>query len=428
MEFLLKSIPISSPIPVPRSIQEAISRLSAGGFESYLVGGSVRDFLLGIESKDHDIATSAQPDEIESLFPGSNSVGKAFGVIKVPAHHLDPSAGRDEEPVEITTFRKDLEYQDHRHPVAVEFSNAEEDSRRRDFTINALYYDFSGKSVLDFVDGKRDLDQKCVRAIGEARVRFDEDALRLIRAVRFASRLGFEIEENTFSAIKESAHLIQTVSKERLRNEMTLILQSEGVGEGLEILSQTGLDQYLFPEVKINSQLIARLKHLVGIEKEIRTVGVWAGFLFDLKLLEVKSILKKFRLSSREIQSITFILERAKGMSQIFSLRESERLRFYFEEHFDLAIKVYRSGDHCSDTLKRCEEERQQFKKWIVGKTIDLLNGQDLQELGISPGPHFSEILDEVKNRVLERKINSREEALKFVQENYSDLISGGKS
>ena len=206
-----------------------IVRLRTAGYVAYLTGGCVRDLLLGRTAKDFDVATSAQPEELLRLFPGAGQVGAHFGVVLV----REDGSAAEKAQVEVATFRSDLEYRDGRHPEGVNFeTDPRQDALRRDFTINALLLDPASGEVLDFVGGRADLDARLIRAIGDPERRFREDHLRLLRAVRFAARLGFEIEPETFTAIPRLAPLIHSVSAERVRDEIARILTEGGARRG----------------------------------------------------------------------------------------------------------------------------------------------------------------------------------------------------
>src|SRR5690606_33767343 len=214
-----KWIPIERGFPLKPEVKAVVDRLDRAGFSAYLVGGSVRDFLLGLPIKDYDIATDASPDGVAELFPDAIGVGRAFGVMKVPlGDGAGNAAEKENEFIEIATFREDAEYTDFRHPKSVRFSGPEEDASRRDFTVNGLFYDPKTKRILDCVDGFADLKAKRIRAIGDAGARLKEDALRIFRAVRFAVRFGFEIEEETWAALVENARFTRKVSAERVRD------------------------------------------------------------------------------------------------------------------------------------------------------------------------------------------------------------------
>jgi poly(A) polymerase len=226
----------------PRELAADICRkLQASGFKAYLVGGCVRDLVLGREPQDYDVATDARPTQVQELFPSSVDVGARFGVILVVA---------DSAQVEVATFRSDVGYSDGRHPDRVEYSNSpEEDVRRRDFTINGLMMDMDTEQILDFVGGRQDLRQKIVRAIGDPELRFREDRLRMVRAVRFAARFGYVIEPATFQAIAGAAPHVAAVSAERLRDEITKLLTEGAARHAFALLDESGLLKACLPEI-----------------------------------------------------------------------------------------------------------------------------------------------------------------------------------
>ncbi len=226
-----------------------VRTLRDAGHQAYLVGGCVRDLLLGREPADYDISTDATPDEVMRIFPDTYAVGVQFGVVLVPAPKTSET-GRNNETVEIATFRSDIGYTDGRHPDEVRFTkNAREDVARRDFTINGLLLDPITNQVLDFVGGRRDLDAGIIRAIGNPELRFAEDKLRMLRAVRFASRFGYGIEPETFAAIQELAPQIHHVSSERVRDELTRMLTEGRAREAFQLLDVTGLLREVLPEI-----------------------------------------------------------------------------------------------------------------------------------------------------------------------------------
>src|SRR5579875_1889268 len=222
---------------------EIIGDLRSRGHQAYLVGGCVRDHLLGIEPKDYDVSTDAPPHLLTSYFPGSELVGALFGVILV-------KRGNGIQ-VEVATFRSEGLYGDGRHPSEVRFeTDPALDARRRDFTINGLMEDPVSQQILDFVDGRVDLTHRTIRAIGDPRRRFQEDHLRMLRAIRFAARLQFSIEPETLAAIREEAHCICRISAERVRDELLRILTEGGARRGFELLDESGLLVHVLPEVK----------------------------------------------------------------------------------------------------------------------------------------------------------------------------------
>ncbi|MBM2805682.1 MAG: tRNA nucleotidyltransferase, partial [Deltaproteobacteria bacterium] len=217
-----------------------VQRLRREGYEAYLAGGCVRDMLLNKEPQDYDIATAARPEDVQRIFPQTVPVGAQFGVILVLI---------DGAPFEVASFRHDGPYLDGRHPSHVRYGTLEEDVRRRDFTINGMIYDPVYDRVIDLVDGRTDLDRHTIRAIGNARERFEEDRLRMIRAVRFAASLKFDIEAATFEAIRQSPATVTQISWERIGDEVTRILTEGGARRGFELLDESGLLEVLLPEI-----------------------------------------------------------------------------------------------------------------------------------------------------------------------------------
>ena len=255
--------------------RQIVSKLKAHGYQAYFVGGCVRDLLLGGHPKDYDIATGARPDEISALFPNSDLVGAHFGVVLV----------RDSDAqVEVATFRSDHAYVDGRHPVSVGFENdPRQDVLRRDFTINALLLDPANDEVRDFVGGREDLRNRVVRAIGDPETRFREDHLRLLRAVRFAARLDYQIEPATMQAIRRLHALILKVSAERIRDELVRILTEGGARRGFELLDESGLLADLLPEV-------AAMKGVAQPPEYHPEGDVWTHTLMMLGALEAPAV------------------------------------------------------------------------------------------------------------------------------------------
>src|SRR5947207_5134292 len=225
----------------PDSAIEIIQELRRRGHEAYLVGGCVRDMVMRMEPADYDIATSARPEQITRIFPRTESIGAQFGVVLV-IHRG--------HPFEVATFRSDEAYVDGRRPTGVVFTDAKQDVLRRDFTINGLLFDPLTKELIDYVNGRADIDAKIVRAIGDPRARFEEDKLRVLRAVRFGARLGYTIESATWNAVREMAPKIHQVSKERIREELTRILTEGRAAHGMQMLAESGLRQEILPELE----------------------------------------------------------------------------------------------------------------------------------------------------------------------------------
>lgn len=423
-----------------------IHTLRASRRQAYLVGGCVRDLLLGCKPKDFDVATDAPPGEILKLFPGSGCVGAHFGVVLV---HEEGAQ------VEVATFRSDRDYADGRRPTSVHFeSDPREDAARRDFTINGMMMDPETHAVLDYVDGQADLERHIVRAIGNPEVRFREDHLRLLRAVRFAARLDFEIEPATFEAIRRNHALIRTVSAERVRDELIRILTEGGARRGFELLDATGLLDDLLPEVaamkgvaqppefhpegdvwvhtlllleKLDhaspSLALGALLHDVGkpptfrIAERIRFDGhVEAG----VELAH--GILERLRISRSDTDQVEALIANHMRFKDAPRMKESTLKRFLrlpkFEEHLELhrldCLSAHGQLDNYHLVRRKLEELPQEQLK-----PKPLLTGNDLIAEGYQPGPIFSEILRAVEDAQLEARIQSRDEAVDLVKRTF---------
>lgn len=427
-----KWIRIDRPFPLPGYVKEALEQLDEAGYVAYIVGGSVRDFLLGRETKDHDVATNALPDELCALFPNALTVGKQFGVIKVPI------AGSSVQ-LEIATFREDMEYKDHRHPTQVKFSGPEEDAKRRDFTINALYYDPKTARILDPTGGMRDLESGTVRAIGNPQERFKEDALRLLRAVRFTTRFGFKLDAATSIAVKERAKLLTKVSAERIRDELNGMWTGRNPAESLKLLAHLSLLEQVLPELqqlhlKDSALWTHTLKTLGNLEKQNKTRSAslaWAALLIDVgRFLQEEQagevavkIATRLKMSRGEVQQIELLLGNHQKFRETFQMREATLQRFLREPFFDDLLALHRADATALDgnlayyefCLTRLKEVRSQPEQEMP----KLVDGTDLIQLGLKPGPEFSNILRVIEDLSLEGKLHSKEEALEYVVRNF---------
>src|SRR5499427_6346014 len=224
----------------PDAAIDIVKELRSHGHEAYFVGGCVRDMVMKIEPADYDIATSARPEQITRIFPRTETIGAQFGVVLVITRG---------HPFEVATFRSDEAYIDGRHPSGVVFTDAKQDVLRRDFTINGLLYDPLTNEVIDYVNGRADIDARIVRAIGDPRARFEEDKLRILRAIRFGARLGYTIEQETWNAVRAMAPKIHQVSLERIREELTRILTEGQAARGFRMLDESGLRAEVLPEL-----------------------------------------------------------------------------------------------------------------------------------------------------------------------------------
>jgi putative nucleotidyltransferase with HDIG domain len=429
-----------------RLARKVIARLRQAGHQAYLVGGCVRDLLLGVEPKDYDVATDARPDRLMDLFPKSGRVGAHFGVVLV----------RDGfSQVEVATFRSDQEYADGRRPVAVHFElDPRQDVLRRDFTINGLLLDPDSGRVLDYVGGREDLRSHLIRAIGDPALRFREDHLRLLRAVRFGARLGFSIDPATFEAIRAHHSLIQRVSAERIREELIRILTEGGARRGLEMLDATGLLEDILPEVAamkgvaqppeyhpegdvwIHTLLLLEqldhpsptlafgaLLHDVGKPPTFRVAD---RIRFDGHVEEgvriASEILGRLRFSRDETEQIEALVANHMRFKDVPQMKDSTLKRFLrlpqFEEHLELhrldCLASHGRLDNYEFVKRKLAELSQEELK-----PPRLLTGADLIAAGYAPGPRFSEILGAVEDAQLEGLIHTAGEALELVLERF---------
>lgn len=410
-------IPIDRPIIIPEAVKSVIQKLNQKGYVAYLVGGCVRDHLLDRKPKDFDVVTNATPDQIMEIYPDAITVGKAFGVIQVGT-------------VEVATFRKDGDYKDGRHPESVQFSNPEEDAKRRDFTVNGLFLDTKTQKVLDYVGGFDDLKARKIRAIGMATQRFQEDALRLLRAVRFAANLGFEIEAETSRAIKNRSKLIRRISGERIRVELEKIWEGPSPHTAIRSLKEAELTDSLFPEIEAQhwDGIFALFDKIKTLPSPRSSLLSWAALGRDQKgtsQVIAGSLMSRFKLSHDQFEKLAWILEERAKFKEVFLMREATLQRWVSHAYFEDALSFHWCEVMASDgnqiyyefCLSRLEEYRKQGDAW----KDKLLDGKDLIQLGLKPGPQFTEILRSVEDLVLEKKIHTKEEALEYVLNHFMD-------
>lgn len=423
-----------------------VKRLRERGFEAYLAGGCVRDFLLGKEPQDFDVATDAKPDAIGKIFPQTVAVGTQFGVTVVVV---------DGEGFEVATFRYDGPYLDGRRPSHVRFASLEEDILRRDFTINGMMYDPVTDRIMDRVGGRTDLSRRLIRAIGNPRERFEEDRLRMVRAVRFAASLGFSIEESTFAAIRQLAPTITQISWERIGEEISRILTEGGAQRGFAILDATGLLAILLPEVEamkgveqspdfhpegdvfIHAMLtLGRLKDatetlaygclLHDVAKPVclqRDDGRITFYGHTEKGAEMAvEILRRLRRSRAVWERVAYLVRNHLRHTQAPKMRLSTLKRFLGEEGITELLELARidalSANGDLQDYFFCKRRLAEFKEEEIHPE-PLLRGKDLIGLGFAPGPVFQKILREVEEAQLEGEIESREEALAWVTARY---------
>ena len=428
------------------SAKSLAQKLTESGHTAYFAGGCVRDKLLNLEPKDYDIATSATPAQILKIFPGSNQVGAHFGVIivKHKGHHI-----------EIATFRTDGSYKDGRRPDSVTFSTPEEDAHRRDFTINGLFENPETGEIIDHVNGLTDLEARVLRAIGTPTHRFQEDALRLLRAVRFATTLGFPIEPVTLSAIKENAHLLDQISSERIRDEFSKIITSPNRRRGLELLVDTELIARFLPEVlpMINCEqppewhpegdvythtcimlemleptapldlCLATLLHDIAkpptqtFDEEFNRIRFNGHDAMGAEMAE--TILTRLKYPNAVIRDAAHMVSRHMQFMNVQQMRKAKLKRFMSEPTFPQEMELHRvdcaSSNGFTDNYIFLNEKAEEFANEPLIPP-PLVTGKDLIQRGLNPGPRFKEILEEIQTEQLENRLRTREEAMEHLE------------
>ena len=426
--------------------------LRRNGHQALLVGGCVRDLLLGREPADYDVTTDATPGQVMELFPESIGVGAQFGVVLVP---------RDGLKVEVATFRSDVGYSDGRHPDRVVYAKTpQEDVQRRDFTINGLLMRHDTGEILDFVDGQADLKAGVIRAIGEPDRRFAEDKLRMMRAVRFASRFEFEIEHATFAAIRRHAGSVTDVSAERIREELTKILTEGAARTGFELLEKSWLLSIVLPEIAAMKGVpqppqfhpegdvwIHTLLMIEGLPSGSSATLAWGVLLHDVGkpptfrpasqtgdrirfdhhvdvgVRMAEAICQRYKFSNEETEQIIALVANHMRFGAVEEMRKSTLKRFVrlprFEEHLELhRLDCMSSHRHLESYgfVRRFLEETPVEEV----RPQRVLTGTDLSEMGYIPGPVFSEILRAVEDAQLEGQIKTKEEAEEFVRKKFA--------
>jgi poly(A) polymerase len=421
-------------------------RLKNAGYLVYFAGGAVRDLLLGRTVSDIDVVTSAPPERVEALFERTIPVGRQFGVVIVVVGNYQ---------YEVATFRGEDRYLDGRHPSQVVFADPETDARRRDFTINALFYDPFSETIIDFVGGREDLARGVLRAVGDPHARFREDRLRLLRAVRLACQLDFTIEAATFDAIRREAAGVGEVSAERVRDELIRLLTGPAPARGLDLLLETGLLQVILPEVvamvgvpqppefhpegdvfahtRLMFEKADSLHEALALGVLLHDVGKPPTFRVEDRIrfdghAEVGAemaveICRRLRFPNQTTLRVKELVRQHLRFMHVREMRVSTLKRFLLQEHFEDHLELHRldclasHGDltnyeFCREKLEELQREPTRMPR--------LLTGHDLIDAGFRPGPIFSRILGSLEDLQLEGKITSREDALRWLKTNWS--------
>jgi poly(A) polymerase len=454
-----------------------VTTLRAAGHEAYLAGGCVRDLLLGREPVDYDVATSATPDVVLEMFPRTFAVGAHFGVVLVASER---GAGCEQGSVaercvtEVATFRSDGAYSDGRHPDQVRYTkSAREDVQRRDFTINGLLLDPTNlvhstnptlavrAGVFDYVGGLPDLDTGVIRAIGDPRRRFEEDQLRLLRAVRFAARFGFALEAHTAAAIRALAHRIHAVSRERVRDELTKMLTEGHARRAFELLDETGLLVQVLPEIAkmkgveqppqfhpegdvwIHSLLVldqlqpgceptlawGALLHDVGKPPTFRVAPDRIRFdgHVDVGVAMGAEICRRFRFSNDDTRQILALIENHMRFADAPRMRASTLKRFFRLENFPEHLALHRMdclAAHANLEIYDFVRASYEAMPEESVRPAPLLTGRELIAAGYTPGPQFKDILHAVEDAQLEGAIATRDEALALVRQRFGEAAT----
>jgi len=456
-----------------------VRTLREHGHQAYLVGGCVRDLLLGREPADYDVSTDATPDEVMRIFPETYAVGAQFGVVLVPVpDELRPTVILSEEVgaqgasathskelffsrhklcVEVATLRRDVGYSDGRHPDEVQFScDPREDVQRRDFTINGLLLDSEKNEVLDFVGGQQDLKAGIIRAIGDPALRFAEDKLRMLRAIRFAARFEYRIEPTTFSAIRKLAAQISQVSRERVRDELTRMLTEGHSKRAFELLDESGLLREVLPEISAmkgveqppefhpeGDVFVHTLLLLEKLPHPCPPTLAWGALLHDvgkpptfrrapdrIRFDEhakvgtrmAEEICRRLRFSNDETKQILALVENHMRFGDVERMKSSTFKKFIRLPRFDQHLELHRLDCESSHrSLRLYDYTREQMSK-LPPKEVrpqPLLSGDDLIAAGYAPGPFFKEILVAVEDAQLEGRLNSKQDAMRFVESEF---------
>ncbi len=434
---------------IPKEVKSIIQDLQKAGFEAYIVGGCVRDFLLDKEPKDWDVATNAKPEEIQKVFPDSFYENN-FLTVTARTGSKKPELAE----IEITTYRLDAKYSDKRHPDEVKYAKKlEDDLSRRDFTVNAFAMDLN-KKIIDLYDGQKDLKNKIIKTVGDAEERFNEDALRMLRAVRFATTLGFTIEKNTTDAIKKNCIWLEAISQERIRDEFVKIIMADNAAKGIELLRELGLLKYIVPELLDNYGIQQNKHHIYDCymhavksleytaKKKFNMYVRLAALFHDIAKPRVKNgegeeatfynheivgakvtfqILNRLKFSKKDIEKITKLVRYHLFYYNVDEVGEASVRRLVKNagpENMEDLLKV-RMADRIGSGVPKAEPYKLRHLKYLIDKVSQdpisakmlKINGNDLMSvLGIKPGPKIGQILDILLGYVLDDpKKNTKE-------------------
>lgn len=411
---------------LPRSVAKILETLRKNGHKGWIVGGAVRDLILGRKPHDFDVVTDATPARIAELFTKTVAVGAHFGVMIVV---------EDGEPTEVATFRKDGIYLDSRRPTEIQFASPEEDAHRRDFTMNGIFWDPATGEVHDYVGGVPDIENRLIRTIGRASARFQEDALRTIRALRFQAQLAdmsFRFDDNLLMGIRRQGHLVLEVSKERITEEMLMILKSRQPSLAFQGLKMTRMLERLFPQLRglpeerfehlcyVVDHLPLGWEVLVGPNARIEEILLWSAmvqfFPDGSDSLRQNPPLKIARVTIHTIRRILSHLEIVPKLEEMPIHRLKEFL--VLDEYYAI-MALYLTNCHLiqDGSYAYVLSKRKEFMQRGSLDPHPLVDGSDLMALGIPPGPTYGELLQQVRKEQLEERLHTKEEALSFLRQ-----------
>lgn len=437
---------------IPKEVEKVVKTLNKAGYKAYPVGGCVRDTILGVLPKDWDITTSAKPEEVQAVFDDS-VYENDFGTVIVKTGSEDDFL----KIVEVTTFRVEGDYSDNRHPDKVVFAkNIEEDLGRRDFTVNAMAFDLENESLIDPYEGKKDLDKKIIRTVGDPDERFGEDALRLLRAVRFSVQLDFEIEDKTKESIKRNSKFLEEIAKERIRDEFTKMIMTERGGKGVRLLKELSLLKFIIPELEEGVGCDQNHHHIYTVwEHNVKSLeyAVENNYSFEVRMAALlhdvgkpvtkegkgeeatfynheiigakmtKKILKRLHFSNKQIKDIVHLVRYHLFYYNVGEVTESGVRRFLNRvglEYVDDLMKL-RKADRIGSGTPKAFPYKFRHLLFMIDKVIHdpisvgmlKVNGSDVIKIaGIEPGPKIGWIMKSLMNEVLDDPENNDKDYL----------------
>ena len=393
--------------PAAGAAVSIVRELVAAGHQALLAGGCVRDLLLGLRPLDFDVATDATPERICQLFARTRKVGAQFGVVLVRKHR---------RWIEVATFRSDGEYLDGRRPSEVHYSDARHDAQRRDFTVNGMFLDPTEQMLIDYVGGQADLQAGLIRAIGDPAARFDEDHLRLVRAVRFAARLGFEIESVTFAALKASARQLASIASERVLQELEKMLTHPTRKRAFMLLSEAGLLPYLWPGAAWRrEQIVAAAALLERVPQRASFPLVFAVLVSDRSRKDVNDICRALTFSNEQREQSLWLIEHHADLDDPERISLAALKRLLAQPAFpDLHAWAEARFQEMPDGVQRSEllATRVAAIPPEAVQPAPFVSGDDLAQRGVKPGPIYGRVLDVLYTRQLDETLPDRSAAL----------------